>query len=59
MADNTNIGILEALKVEKCQITAQFNVKDWMENIEFIVRSELTGDIYVGGWNSISFITTH
>ncbi len=59
MADNTNIGILEALKAEKCQITAQFNVKDWMENIEFIVRSELTGDIYVGGWNSISFITTH
>jgi hypothetical protein len=59
VADNTNIGILEALKVEKCQITAQFNVKDWMENIEFIVRSELTGDIYVGGWNSISFITTH
>jgi hypothetical protein len=29
-----------------------------MENIEFIVRSEFTGDFYVGGWNSISFLSS-
>lgn len=58
VADNTNIGILDALKHDKCQITAQLNVKDWMENIEFIVRSELTGDFYIGGWNSVSFLSS-
>lgn len=28
-----------------------------MENIEFIVRSELTGDFFIGGWNSVSFLS--
>jgi hypothetical protein len=53
VADNTKITINEALQPEKTYITASFNIKDWVENIEFIARSEYTGDFYVGGWNGI------
>ena len=53
VADNSKITIKEALQPQKTQITASFNIKDWVENIEFIARSEYSGDFYVGGWNGI------
>jgi hypothetical protein len=43
----------EAMVTSRHQITAKFNLKDYIQNIAFIIKSDSSGDFIIGGWNTV------